>query len=324
VPEISSTSPAPVLIADIGGSTSRFALAACGQRPQHVVVVSNANFATVEAAIVQYLNHAGVRPTAAILAVAGPINGKEVALTNRSWHFHTRDLANRIGLRRLRVINDFEALAWALLGLQSGDIRPIGNEAKPDDGVKVVLGPGTGLGVAGLVPSFGGWHVVASEGGHASFGPGPPEERPVFDWLWREYGQVSAEMVLSGAGLHRLYRAVNVGQALPDPETIVAMAKAGDAAACAATSLFIRLLGRFAGGLALTFKATGGVYIAGGVATAVSTMLNEEQFRGAFEAHPPHQALLAKIPTFLITCPEPGLVGCAMLVERFTDADEVG
>jgi glucokinase len=322
--QTSPTSRSPVLIADIGGSTSRFALAACGQRPQQVVVVSNANFATVEAAIAQYLNHVRVRPRRAILAVAGPIKGEEVALTNRSWHFHKRDLAKRFDLHRLRVINDFEAVAWAVLGFEPADTRPIGGKAKPDDGAKVVLGPGTGLGVAGLVPSSGGWQVVASEGGHVSFGPGPREEQRVFEWLWQECGHVSAEMVLSGAGLHRLYRAVNVGQALPDPETIVAMAKAGDAAARATTSLFIRLLGRFAGGLALTFKAAGGVYITGGVATALGGMVDEEQFRRAFEAHPPHQALLATIPTFLITCPEPGLVGCAMLVDRFTDADEVG
>jgi glucokinase len=313
-----------VLIADIGGSTSRFALAACGQRPQQVVIVSNANFATIEAAINQYLNHVGVRPRAAILAVAGPINGDDVALTNRSWHFHKADLAKRFELHRLLVINDFEAVAWAVLGFEPADTRPIGGKVNFGEGVKVVLGPGTGLGVAALVLGRGGWQVLASEGGHVSFGPGPREEQGVFDWLWQEYGHVSAEVVLSGSGLRRLYRAVNAGQALPDPETIVVMAKAGDAAARATTSLFIRLLARFAGGLALTFKATGGVYITGGVATALSGMLDEKQFRRAFEAHPPHQALLATIPTFMITCPEPGLVGCATLVQRFTDVDEVG
>jgi glucokinase len=130
-------------------------------------------------------------------------------------------------------------------------------------------------------------------------------------------------MLLSGAGLCRLYRAVNSGTALPDPETIVAMAKARDATARAATSLFVRLLGRFAGGLALTFKATGGVYLAGGVITALSIMLDDTEFRTAFEAHPPHQALLAKIPTSLVTFPEPGLLGCAALVERWTDGEAV-
>lgn len=313
-----------VLIADIGGSTSRFGLAVCGGRPQQVVVVSNATVSTLEAAITQYLERVGVRPAAAIFAVAGPINGDDVALTNRSWRFRVRDLAARYGFSRMRVINDFEALAWAVLGLDAAECRPIGSGRKPDAGVKVVLGPGTGLGVAALVPTGAGWRVLASEGGHVFFGPGPRPEKPIFDWLWQEYGHISAEMVLSGAGLHRLYRALNSGTALPDPETIVAMAKAGDPAARAATSLFVRLLGRFAGGLALTFKATGGVYVAGGVATALSTLLDDEQFRTAFETHPPHQALLSKIPTSLVTCPEPGLIGCAALVEQLTDADGVG
>jgi glucokinase len=312
-----------VLIADIGGSTSRFGLAVCGGRPQQVVVVSNATVSTLEAAITQYLARVGVRPAAAIFAVAGPINGDNVALTNRSWRFGVRNLAARFGFSRMRVINDFEALAWAVLRLDAAECRAIGSGRKPDAGVKVVLGPGTGLGVAALVPTGTGWRVLASEGGHVFFGPGPRQE-PVFDWLWQEYGHISAEMVLSGAGLHRLYRALNSGTALPDPETIVAMAKAGDPAARAATSLFIRLLGRFAGGLALTFKATGGVYVAGGVATALSTLLDDEKFRAAFETHPPHQALLAKIPTSLVTCPEPGLIGCAALVEQLTDADGVG
>jgi glucokinase len=313
-----------VLIADIGGSTSRFGLASGGQRPQQVVVVSNATVATLEAAITQYLARVGVRPAAAIFAVAGPINGDDVALTNRSWRFSVRDLAARFGFRRMRVVNDFEALAWALPGLGAADLRAIGAGPKSDGGVKVVLGPGTGLGVAALLPSGAGWRVLASEGGHVSFGPGPRAEQPVFDWLWQQYGHVSAEMVLSGAGLHRLHRAGNAGAPLPDPETIVAMAKAGDPAARAAAALFIRLLGRFAGGLALTFKATGGVYIAGGVAAALSTLLDDQQFRAAFETHPPHQALLAKIPTCLVTCPEPGLIGCAMLVEQLSDADAVG
>jgi glucokinase len=310
-----------VLIADIGGSTSRFALAVCGQRPRQIVVVSNATVATLEAAITQYLDYTGVRPTAAIFAVAGPINGDEVALTNRTWRFHVRTLAAHFGFNQIRVVNDFEALAWALLGFGADDVRPIGPPMTPGDGVKVVLGPGTGLGVAALVPNGGRWRAVASEGGHVCFGPGPREEIPVFDWLWREYGHISAETILSGAGLARLYRAVNSGAALPDPETIVGMAKAGDPAAGATTALFVRLLGRFAGSLALTFKATGGVYIAGGVAAALSGVIDDTQFRRAFETHPPHQPLLAKIPTSLVTCTEPGLVGCAALVEQLTGTD---
>jgi glucokinase len=311
----------PVLIADIGGSSSRFALATAGQRPQQIVVVSNATVATLEGAIRQYLDYTRARPAAAIFAVAGPISGDDVVLTNRSWRFNARVLAAHFGFNEIKVVNDFEALAWALLGLGTADTRVIGPSVKAEDGVKVVLGPGTGLGVAALIPSGGRWRALASEGGHVGFGPGPREEISVFEWLWREYGHISAEKILSGPGLHRLYRAVNSGAELPDPETVVGMAKAGDPAACATTALFVRLLGRFAGSLALTFKATGGVYIAGGVATALGALIDDAQFRRAFETHPPHQALLAGIPTSLVTCVEPGLVGCSALIEQLTGTD---
>jgi glucokinase len=312
-----------VLLADIGGSTSRFALAARGERPHHIVVVSNATVATLEAAIAQYLEFVGMRPTTAIFAVAAPISGNEVALTNRAWRFRTDELGARFGFRHFRVVNDFEALAWALLSLGADDIRPIGPRLPGGDGVKVVVGPGTGLGVAALLPEGPRWRVMPSEGGHSCFGPGPRDEIPVFDRLWQECGQVSAEMILSGAGLHRLYRAVNCGSSLPDPETIVGMAKAGDPSALETTSLFLRLLGRFAGSLALTFKATGGVYVAGGVVAALTTLIDDEQFRGAFEGHRPHQSLLAAIPTALITCQEPGLRGCGALAEQMADAREL-
>ncbi len=183
-----------------------------------------------------------------------------------------------------------------------------------------MLGPGTGLGVAAILPVDGCWHVVASEGGHACFGPQAADEVEVFARLRDECGSVSAETVLSGRGLARLARALDPRAARQASETIVAGASAGEPSALAATRLFVRLLGRFAGGLALTFKAQGGVYITGGVASGLGSLLEEPQFRAAFEAHPPYEALLQAIPTLLVTCPEPGLIGCAALAQTLTDA----
>jgi glucokinase len=138
----------------------------------------------------------------------------------------------------------------------------------------------------------------------------------VFARLREECGWVSAEAILSGPGLVRLARALDPGAARHAPETLVAGALAREPAAQAAARLFVRLLGRFAGGLALTFKALGGVYIAGGVACGLGPLLDDPQFRAAFEAHPPHTSLLKTIPTLLITCEQPGLIGCAAVPDE--------
>jgi glucokinase len=300
------------LVADIGGSKSRFAIANSSGALEHLLVIHNDTAADLDAAVSRYLEETGAQPHAATLAVAGPVDGEEVVLTNRTnWRIRRVEFAKRFGLSQLCLLNDFEAIAWALPHLGPAHTRPLGNAVPAREGVKVVLGPGTGLGVAALLPADGRWHVIASEGGHASFGPQAPDEIEVFARLRDECGSVSAETVLSGAGLVRLARALDPQAACHAAETIAASALAREPAAQAAARLFVRLLGRFAGGLALTFKALGGVYIAGGVAGGLGPLLDEPQFRAAFEGHPPHQALLETIPTLLITCEEPGLIGCA-------------
>ena len=198
----------------------------------------------------------------------------------------------------------------------SADTRPLDKAAAPQDGAKVVLGPGTGLGVAALVPVDGRWQVVASEGGHASFGPQAADEDAVFARLREQSRSISAETVLSGPGLLRLARALDPRAQYREPETIVASALAREPSALAAARLFVRLLGRFAGDVALTFKALGGVYITGGVASGLGPLLDEPPFRQAFEAHPPYETLLGAIPTLLMTCEEPGLIGCAALSDE--------
>jgi glucokinase len=302
------------LVADIGGSKSRFALANSSGGLEHVLVIENETVADLDAAVARYLEETGARPRAATLAIAGPVDGEEVVLTNRTnWRLRHSEFAKRFGFSQLRVLNDFEAVAWALPHLGAAHTRPLGTPVAAREGVKVVLGPGTGLGVAALLPADGRWHVIASEGGHASFGPQARDETAMFAALREECGAISAETVLSGPGLVRLARALDPRAGRHQPETIVASALAREPSAHAAARMFVRLLGRFAGGLALTFKALGGVYITGGVACGLGPLLDEPQFRAAFEAHPPHESLLKTIPTLLITCQEPGLIGCAAL-----------
>jgi glucokinase len=305
------------LVADIGGSKSRFALANSSGDLEHVLVIENDTVADLDAAVARYLEETGARPGAATLAVAGSVDGEEVVLTNRTgWRLRRGEFAERFGFSQLRVLNDFEAVAWALPHLGAAHTRPLGEPVAAREGVKVVLGPGTGLGVAALLPADGRWHVIASEGGHASFGPQARDETAMFAKLRDECGAISAETVLSGAGLVRLARALDPRAGRHEPETIVASALAREPSAHAAARMFVRLLGRFAGGLALTFKALGGVYITGGVACGLGPLLDEPQFRAAFEAHPPHESLLKTIPTLLITCPQPGLIGCAALASE--------
>jgi len=305
------------LVADIGGSKSRFALANSSGDLEHVLVIENDTVADLDAAVARYLEETGAHPRAATLAVAGSVDGEEVVLTNRTgWRLRRGEFAERFGFWQLRVLNDFEAVAWALPHLGAAHTRPLGTPVEAREGVKVVLGPGTGLGVAALLPADGRWHVIASEGGHVSFGPQARDETAMFAKLSEECGAISAETVLSGPGLVRLARALDPRAGRHQPETIVASALAREPSAHAAARMFVRLLGRFAGGLALTFKALGGVYITGGVAYGLGPLLDEPQFRAAFEAHPPHESLLKTIPTLLITCPQPGLIGCAALASE--------
>jgi glucokinase len=310
-----------ILVADVGGSKSRFALVDAAGHPGRMGLIENDTVANLEAAVAGYLKQTGARPRRAVFAVAGPIGGDEIALTNRAWHFNRAELARRFGFESLGIVNDFEAIAWSLPRLSADETRMLGPGAVPQQAMKVVLGPGTGLGVAAIFPAQGRWHVVPSEGGHASFGPQLADELEPFARMREQLGPLSAEMVLSGSGLLRLARVLDRLCPCDTPEAVVARALAGNTMAVSATWLFLRLLGRFAGGLALTFKAMGGVYITGGVASGLAPLIDEGEFRTAFEAHPPHTALLKAIPTLLITAEEPALIGCAALAQRVAAAE---
>jgi glucokinase len=308
------------LVADIGGSNTRFAVCAPGGRPERVMVVDNESVSGPEAAIRRYLGETGLRPQVAVLAVAGPVDGDEIRLTNRDWRFNLGQLGEQFGFARLHVINDFEAVAHALAVLRPDELRALGPAVAPCRGPRAVFGPGTGLGVAALLPNGEDWIALASEGGHVSFGPAAPDEWEVFRRLDHGSELITAETVISGPGLERIYRAMNP-QGIPlDARTIVAQAGEGAAGAGAAVALFVRLLGRFAGDVALMLKATGGVYVAGGVALKLGALLDAAVFRAAFEVHPPYRDMLAAVPTWLITCAEPGLIGCAAVATRLSAA----
>lgn len=305
-----------ILIADIGGTTSRAAFAAIGGRPEGIVTIANDSVEGPEGVFERMLDGVNALPRAAVLALAAPVSGNEITLTNRNWCVRLPALSERFGISSVHAVNDFEALAWAVPSLEQCDLQWLGPSHSFSSGVKLVVGPGTGLGVAALVPVGDGYQVIASEGGHCSFGPAFADEEPIFRRLAEEKSPLSAECILSGSGLARLHIAMHPGTMKLKSEMIVMQARAGNHEARATIAMFVRLLGRFAGDMAMAFKATGGVYIAGGVAMGLGKLFDAALFRAAFERHPPYESLLKGIPSALITCVEPGLIGCVAVAER--------
>ncbi|MBS7545358.1 glucokinase [Ancylobacter oerskovii] len=309
--------PHLILVADIGGTSSRLALVGADGRPQDVRIHRNDDFAGFEALIETDL---AARSTAAddvggaVLAIAGPADGEQVRLTNRDWSFAKDELRRRFGWQKLAAVNDFEALAYGVPALGPDDLVAVGGGEAAEGAPMLVCGPGTGFGVAGLMKIGDTFHAVTGEGGHARLGATTTEEARLIAHMVRELGPAVVEHALSGSGLARIHR-VLTGERLP-PEQVIAAAFAGDADARETCNVFLRLFGRVAGDLALTFDARGGVYLAGGVSAGLLPFYEGSPFRDAFEEHPPLDPRLAATPVQVITHPTPGLVGCGQLGGR--------
>lgn len=313
----------PWLVADVGGTNIRLALAdGPGAKARRVIAYHDADYATLEAAIAAYLDAVGERPRAACIAIAGPVVGAVLQLTNRGWRLDRAALAARFGWARLLVINDFEALALALPSLEPAMLAQIGGGSALPGKPKAVLGPGTGLGVGGLVPAGPDrWIALASEGGHAGFAPFDGRDLEVLRLLQRRYGRVSAERVLSGPGLAALYEALaeldGVPHAAPAPDEITRAALAGDdPPAREALELFCAALGSFAGDVALTLGAQGGVYVGGGIAPRILDVLRASRFRERFEHKGRIRPMVAGIPTWVILDKLPALPGAVRALEQ--------
>lgn len=311
----------PALLADIGGTHTRLALSDGVGRFGAVEVVHTADFDGAEQAIADYLSRAAGTepPDRAMLAVAGPVVGNRVRLTNADWDIDGGEAARALGFRSVRLVNDFVAVARALPLLAADDIAAIGSLAPERRGTMVALGPGTGLGVAGLVPvGDAGWLPVAGEGGHVTLPVMTDAESAVLAVLRRRVDHVSAERVLSGIGLPALDAALAIvdGEApRPDRESeaILAAARAGEPRARRATGMFVDLLATVAGDLALTFGATGGVYLAGGMPNYLGELFDHERFRARFESKGRSSHYLRRIPTAIVTHRQPGLLGLSAL-----------
>jgi glucokinase len=302
----------PVLVADIGGTTSRVALARADGSVNSVRTIANDDVPEIAGLLAHAIEESGrARPSAAVIAVAGPVNRDQVKLTNRDWSFSQRGLRRALKLSRLIVVNDFVAVAHALPAMRDTDLISVGGGRGDPRGTMLACGPGTGFGTAVLFRDGRRQRAMASEAGHMRLGAATADEARIVAHVVRERGPAAVEDVLSGPGLARLHR-ILAGEEL-STEAVIAAARSGQGAARATTAAFFRVLGRIVGDLALAFDARGGVFIAGGVGRVLAPLFASSSFREAFEEHPPYQARLAVIPTRVIVHPTPGLLGAAQL-----------
>jgi glucokinase len=257
------------------------------------------------------------RPSEAAFAVAAPVIGDKVTMMNAPWIFSISELKRHYGWSALHMVNDFVANALAVPQLKDDDIVQVG-EGKPVEGDAIaVLGPGTGLGVAGLIRCGGKWTPIAGEGGHATLAPMDSREAAIIDILRRQYAHVSAERVLSGPGLVNLYDALCELAGKPaaplTPERITDLYPGCDPQCRETVMMFFGMLGTFAGSVALTFGARGGVYVMGGIVPKILGTFVQSSFRERFEFRGRYRAYLSEIPTFVVTRPNPAFLGLATL-----------
>ena len=310
------------LLADLGATNSRFAISSSAGGVRHIRIYPADNFKTPLAAVRHYLSElpATERPREGALAVAAPIVGGRVRFVNRGWAFDIESLRKALGFARLRVLNDLEAQAYALLDLARSDCARIGRGRAVSGAPVLAIGPGTGLGMAALIPHRLHPQVIAGEGGHATLAANDRDEEHVLATLRKRFGHASVERALSGPGLAALYTALSPRAALSPPEVAQRAQARSDAVAVAAAKLFSRLLGGFCGDMALAFGALGGVYLVGGVVPGLSRAFDASAFRAAFEAKGRYRDYLARVPVFLVRRNDLGLKGLTTYLRVFNVA----
>lgn len=314
----------PVLVGDIGGTNARFGIVPeAGAQPRLLVHLETAAYPDPSAAIRAALSReSGPRPRSAILAVAARVDGPEVRLTNASWVIAGERIGEDFGLSRAVVVNDYVPVAAGAASIAPDALTVIGPRLDTAAGTRLVLGPGTGFGAAALVPYADRLAIVSTEAGHTDLGPADDDDLAVWPALQRVEGRVTVETLLSGPGLARLHaalRQVRTGrsEAPADPALVTELGlNETDPDAVEALSLFAKLLGRVCGDLALTFLATGGVYIGGGIAPRIVPVLERGGFRKAFEAKAPFAGQMREIATSVIALKDPALTGLSALASR--------
>ena len=311
-----------ILLGDIGGTTARFAVLT-GDTLGPIGHLPVSGYRSTIEAIDGYLGSRRDRSRidAAVLGVAGPVERGRGIILNSEWTTDAAELHTAFGFKSINLINDFEAIAYALPYLSEHDVKPL-TEGKPSPReTMAVIGPGTGLGMAGLVRREGGMTVVATEGGHTTLPGTTPREDAVIAYLRRRFGHVSAERALSGPGLENLYSAIAaIDNAPVSRRTAAEITRHALERSCPicleAVEMFCAMLGTVAGNLALTLGARGGVYVAGGIVPKLGARFAASTFRERFEAKGRLRPYLAQIPTYVVTHQFPAFLGLAALLAR--------
>ena len=306
--------PSLNLLADIGGTNARFALSD-GTRLFAIQTLPTADYPTLQDAIRAYLQAQSETVAQAAIAIANPVTGDHIQMTNHHWSFSIAAMQYELRLEKLRVINDFTAQALAIPRLTATEKRAVrAGEAVAGTPI-AVLGPGTGLGVSGLIPNGDRWIALASEGGHVSFAPRDDAELAIWQYARIQYGHVSAERLINGAGLSLIDSALANAEndvSNRSPAEITAAALAGEARARATLYHFSAFLATVAADLVLTLGARGGVYLCGGILPRVADyFINQSPFNARFADKGRFAAYLDAVPVWLVTAENPGLLGAA-------------
>ncbi|MEJ1958394.1 MAG: glucokinase [Nitrosomonadales bacterium] len=319
----------PRLLGDIGGTNARFAMQLSKGGPLSEPHVLQCNeFAEPAEAIEQYLELTGMpHPRWVALAIATPIAGDILSMTNNGWKFSIRELGEKLSVSHLRMLNDFTALALALPLLRADDLLQIGTGTSEPGKSIGLIGPGTGLGVSGLIPTSHGYVAIEGEGGHVTLPAFNAREAELISLAKKRVNHLSAERLLSGSGLSLLYEVIAesggyVHETL-QPDEISQRGIDGSCLICRETlDTFCAFLGTVAADLALVLGARGGVYIGGGIIPRLGAYFVSSPFRKRFEEKGRFSGYLSEIPTWVIKAPWPGLIGAANSLDE--DAAKLG
>ncbi len=321
----------PRLLADIGGTNARFALERAPGEIGDIRVYPGTDYPGIAEVMQQYLKDTRVgHVNHAAIAIANPVDGDHVKMTNHDWSFSIEATRRALGFDTLLVVNDFTALAMALPGLTDAQRVQVGGGARRQSSVIGLLGPGTGLGVSGLIPADDRWIALGSEGGHATFSPFDEREDIVMRYACRKFPHVSFERVCAGPGLELIYRALaeRDGVTAADDFTaadVTVRAQHGEALGLEAVNCFCAILGTFAGNIAVTLGTLGGIYIGGGIVLKLGELFHKSPFRKHFEAKGRFQQYLSGVPTYIITAEYPAFLGVsAILSEQLSNRANSG